>query len=429
MEQPLADTDVAEADLKTWETRFGEWKEDQGAGQLGQHNFDDTSTRTKITHIEGAGYGLIGRVLALAYGSWSKQPAALLVMEFSFRAGKGSLRYKDAEISISFEPRTVSSGKTPNATAPVVSSWYPKNNRISKRQTANAGSGLNHIPTAAWDPTLDSSQPAEQSMWPAEEFWIRGRQWSRKHRQEPHEVIWNVTEIKGSTTGISEEIRLAVIVTHSGSFRAVVGVKATIGFGLPVKNFPWSQDDPLLFDGTTPKGACPSTSDFNAITNQDLLIYLSDSNLSAMNVPQTRDGPSSHQKISSKQSTVATNVDSRSRRVYRVRGIPLLWSQLSFTEILSTSMKVKKDFVRVHSFAENPYRTEKMAVVSFEEIQGGVLIPHNKLEWLLYARLSNKGATAEQTDEELVELLFDTHFLGFSELGLLPTNPSPHITE
>ena len=237
-----------------------------------------------------------------------------------------------------------------------------------------------------------------------------------------------MTETDNSITGISEQVRLAVIVTYSEPFRAVVDVKATIGFGLTVRNFPWSQDDPLLFDGSTPKGTPPPTSDFSAITDQQLLCYLSDPNVS-MSIPQTRSTTISPRNISLGKSAATGDTDSRPRKVYRVRGLPFSWSRCTFIQMLSDSMKIREDSVRVHSFTENPYRAEKMAIISFEESHNELLCPNKKMEWQVKIQLPNNEATAEQSDDKVIQLLFDTHFLGFSELGHLPANPSPYVAE
>ena len=423
MDQPPAGVDFA-GDLGSWGTRDCIWEDDENAGQLGQHNPDDTSTRTKITHIEGLGYGIIGSVLSLAYGTWLGRSAALLVMEFGFRARKKSFRYRNTQISISFGSRTVSVDRTPSVTSPVVCAWYPRNNQTPNRR---ARDDSNHTSSVS-DSIFNSSQSSAQLLWPQEEFWIRGRSWSHRRREEPHEVVWNMTETDNSIMGISEQVRLAAIVTYSGPFRAVVHVKATIGFGLTVRNFPWSQDDPLLFDGSTPKGTPPPTSDFSAITDQELLCYLSDPNLS-MSIPQTRSATTSTRNMALGESAAAGNTDSRPRKVYRIRGLPFSWSRSTFIRLLSDSMNVREDSVRVHSFAGNPYRAEKMAIISFEESHNVLLSLSKKMEWQVQILLSSNEATSEQSDGKSIELLFDTHFLGFSELGNLPPNPLPYVAE
>jgi protein SERAC1 len=428
MDKPPLNVEPSEEASKSWETRYQEFEEDESS-TLGQHNLDDTSTRTKITHIEGLGFGVIGSVLSLAYGCWLNQPAALLVMQFSFRAKERSRRYKNAEISVCFESGAASSGGPPNTVSPVVRSWYPKNNRTTKPLTNRFGGNPSHTPPPASTHTLNSSQSTGQSVWPAEEFWIRGRTWSRKNREEPHVVLWSMTEAESSATGISEQIRLAVIVTFSGHFRAVVDIKATLGFGLKLRNFPWSRDDPILFDGNTPKGKSPPTSDFNAITDQELLDYVSDPNISSLNTSLTPNESTSDQNKRSEQSTAAAKTYPASRRVYRVRGLLPFWSLAISVKILSASIKVREDSVRVHSFAENPYRAEKMAIISLEDSHNGALILNTKMEWLVQAQLSNEEATTEIMDGKPIQLLFDSHFYGFSELGLLSIDSSACIAE
>lgn len=431
MDQLLRGVEIsAEEGLKSWEARDREFEKDESS-TLGQHNLDDSSTRTKITHVEAFGFGFIGSVLSVAYGCWGSQPAALLVMQFSFRAEKRSHRYQSAEISICFESQTNSSVGLPSAGSPIVQSWHPVNNRKTHPLTDPLRGNPSHAPSSATTSTLNPSQPTQQLSWPIQEFWIRGRTWSRKTRQEAHEVLWSVTEAEGSVIGISEPIRLAVIVTYPGPFSAIVDVKATTGFGLKMRNLPWSRDDPLLFDGQTAKGKSPLASDFRAMNDEEVLRYISDPDISSPDASQAPSKSLDNQNKKLKQSTAAAKADSASRKVYRVRGLPIFWTRPFFIGVVSASITVKEDSVRVHSFAENPYRPERMAIVSLDshDSHDGALIPNKKMEWLIQVKLPDEEATPKGPRDKPIQLLFDSHFYGFSELGLLSTYTSARIAE
>jgi hypothetical protein len=129
-----------------------------------------------------------------------------------------------------------------------------------------------------------------------------------------------------------------------------------------------------------------------------------------------------------KQSTAAAKADSASRKVYRVRGLPLFWSRPFFIRVVSASIAVREDSVRVHSYTENPYRSERMAIVSLDS-HDEVLTANTKMEWFIQVKLPNQEAMPKGLQDKPVQLLFDSHFYGFSELGLLSTYTSARIAE
>jgi len=159
-----------------------------------------------------------------------------------------------------------------------------------------------------------------------------------------------------------EPIRLAVIVRYSGLFSAVVDVKATTGFGLKMRNLLWSRDDPLLFNGGTSKGKSSPASDFHAMNDEEILGYISDPDISSPDASQALSKSLDNQNKTLKQSTVAAKANSTSRKVYRVRGFPLFWSRTFFIGVVSASIAVREDSARVHSYTENLYRSERIAI-------------------------------------------------------------------
>jgi len=387
--------------VDSFEPRYREFEEDGGSSHLKpQRNATDGSntTRIKITHLDLFGMGIVGTVCSLSYGTWQLQPAALLVIEFGFRAPEGRRRYKRAEISAIFEPLSAAITSTSSASAaattyPVIRDFWPKNNANST-SSSNAADAAGHCPGST------------QSIWPLQDFSIRGRHWMGQIAQAPNQVIWTIREIDRSEVGIYESIKLAVVVAYHGLFRATVKVSATTGIGLKVRSFPWSRDDPLLFDGRTPKGKQFRVSEFWGLEEKDLVQHMRESS-----------------SASSSDSTLVAAFDDRlvmglpparspakSTSAFRVRGIPSSLTLDSLVQSLVETLEVEAEAICIRCFTTNPYRAEKMAIVSFATLPSRLKEPQPTREWQTPLRLPTSESSA-------ANLLFDTHFLGFSELG------------
>ncbi|OIW32574.1 hypothetical protein CONLIGDRAFT_699412 [Coniochaeta ligniaria NRRL 30616] len=392
MEQPQTQAALEQGSLDSWEPRFCHFDEDGGSGTLGQHNLDDHTTRTKIMHMEFLGLGVVGSVCSVTYGKWHHTSAALLVMQFDFRARDGTLRYKKAEVSISFVPQTASAATGLSQSYPVVRDFRPKNN---KAQT------LGHF------------------TWPADEFSIRGRTWPSKDSQETNEVAWTLNETTGSKSSICEPVKLAVIVTFQGPFKAVVEATATTGLGLKLRNFPWSRDDPLLFDGVTHKGKPLQDSEFNNFSDAAIVEYISLASPSSESLSKVIRGPSSVPNDVAHPTSSEVKNDSKSRAVFRVRGIPASCRRVDLVKGLTTSLRVQTNSLRVHSFTSNPYREgiEMMAVLSFDALPEVLRKKNAKNEWLISVFFPPEESSSEMVANMPTQLLVDTHFLGFSRLG------------
>jgi protein SERAC1 len=412
MDEPVPNYASAEPEagiLDSWEPRFCHFDNPKEDLWLGQHNVDDTSTRTKITHIDFLGLGVIGSVCSVAYGTWRDSPsrpttpAALLVMQFDFKAGSGPLRYKSAEISISFK------GQKPGASHPVIHQLFPTSTKSRSSQPASRKSA-----------SILSSDPF---IWPPDEFVIRGKTWSSKGAQEPDEVIWNINETHGSKFGICEPVKLGLIVTHQGPFQATVEVEATTAFSLiKISNTPWSRDDPLLFDCVTHKGRPLPGTELNGLDSQTLADYIalanpSSSALSAV-VSSLMTAPSS----SPKRESASTS----SGALYRVRGIPASCLRGQFIRSLATALGLETSSIRVHSFMPNPYgsREEMMSVLSFHTTPDFLQTKSSKKEWYLNITLPPQGNESDLNANTNTKLLFDTHFLGFSVVGTTSADPT-----
>ncbi|KAH7227531.1 hypothetical protein BKA60DRAFT_553072 [Fusarium oxysporum] len=405
MDQPNPTYAVAETEEGipiSWEPRWCQFDHLKEELWLGQHNADDTSTRTKITHIDFFGLGVIGSVCSVAYGTWSDSPtsptspAALVVMQFDFRAGSGPLRYKSAEISISFK------GQKPGTSHPVIHQFFPTSNKSRGSQPALRRSA--------------SMLPSDPFIWSPDEFIIRGKTWLSKGVQEPDEVTWNINEIHGSKFGICEPVKLAFIVAHRGPFQATVEVEATTAINLiKISNTPWSRDDPLLFDCITHKGMPPPATNLNELESQALADYIALASPSSSALSTVVSGLVTAPSSSPKQESTSTS----SGAVYRVQGIPATCIRGQFIKGLATALNLDATSIRIHSFMANPYgtRVEMMSILSFHKTPEFLCVKSTKKEWHLDVTLPSQGTESTPAENTTIKLLFDTHFLGFSVVG------------
>ncbi|KAI3583884.1 hypothetical protein IWW34DRAFT_901729 [Fusarium oxysporum f. sp. albedinis] len=391
MDQPNPTYAVAETEEGipiSWEPRWCQFDHLKEELWLGQHNVDDTSTRTKITHIDFFGLGVIGSVCSVAYGTWSDSPtsptspAALVVMQFDFRAGSGPLRYKSAEISISFK------GQKPGTSHPVIHQFFPTSNKSRSSQPALRRSA--------------SMLPSDPFIWSPDEYIIRGKTWLSKGVQEPDEVTWTINEIHG--------------MAHRGPFQATVEVEATTAISLiKISNTPWSQDDPLLFDCITHKGMPLPATNLNELESQALADYIALASPSSSALSTVVSGLVTAPSSSPKQESTSTS----SGAVYRVQGIPATCIRGQFIKGLATALNLDATSIRIHSFMANPYgtRVEMMSVLSFHKTPEFLCVKSTKKEWHLDVTLPSQGTESTPAENTAIKLLFDTHFLGFSVVG------------
>jgi hypothetical protein len=236
-------------------------------------------------------------------------------------------------------------------------------------------------------------------VWPLQDYIVRGQKWFDEEREEENELEWTLIEPDKARSGICQPISLATVVTFSGPFRAIVDVTATTAVKLKVQRFPWSRDDPVLFDGVTSKGASPKKGDFAQLTTLELAGYVS--------------------RAASSHGSIMTT--SSSTTVFRVRGVPSNCTEAALVRSLSMSLGVSKASIHLRCFAASPYRDQKMATVAFSSCPEILAVPQPKKEWPIDVELSCAGKPAD--------LVCDTHFLGFTVLGQKYLDPSEYTIE
>jgi hypothetical protein len=253
-----------------FESRNVELVEDTEATELsGQQNYDN-DIRTKITHQESFGCGVIGSVRGVSYGTWKNDPACLVLFTFNFRSGKSALRIKSAEISVSFHTDSNTAATSPND-EPILRNFSPRKifgiPHAEKRDWKYEISLQCNIPSISLAPTAMTG--GSSSYTKDHRLQIIGQPWSDRKRQEPHQVLWTIREAEKTEYGIPDELNMGIVIGYMSPFQAIVEVSAKLGMGLPVCAPPWSKDAPLLFNTTTMKGEPMRTREFDKLGDED----------------------------------------------------------------------------------------------------------------------------------------------------------------
>ncbi|EMT74712.1 Protein SERAC1 [Fusarium odoratissimum] len=359
------------------ESRYCQFEFDGGSGNLGQRNQNDTDTRTKITHIELFGNGIIGTVVSLAYGTWQGQPAALLVLLFSLRGREnGYLRVRRAQISITFRSRT------PGDSYPVVRLIQPSSKRVPDSGAAGTPNGA---------PDVRASSPF--APWTQGPFAIKASPWSEKSQSELHQVLMELALPRGSPPNICESIPVATVLTFSSPF--VAFVKAEADLPAPIRKlraFPWSKDDPVLFDGITPKGRGVASTDFSRLGDSGLEEFMMD----CLGPLSTRDRvpiSSTAGSYTSTEGRINKPLASKpSRQVYRVHD--------AVARLIRTGCRYPHQSL----FDASPSGRECGSRILWLPAQG--------------SSASKGAADNDPVKEKDVDLHFDTDFHGFTQIGM-----------
>ncbi|KEY71758.1 hypothetical protein S7711_02982 [Stachybotrys chartarum IBT 7711] len=390
--------------LQSYETRGPTLHESDDSVTLGQKNSDNTSTRTKITQVEVGRLGIIGTILSVTYGTWNAEPAACITLRFDFRCKDGQFRFESSEIGVSFTAfpraqvrnRSTARSRMKIMNSPVVVFFYPQDHKLPS-------------PTLSEKSSVGNDASRIQPL-----FSLKGRTWSKTTRDEPHQVFWTMHEHEAAKSGISDEVYLCTVVRHLGSFQATVEARAKLALGITLRNLPWSEDDPLLFDGVTGKGPQLETKEYDSLTVDNWTEWLS---------RFIRIG-SSTSSICSVRGTAGAPQDAKTVRdemAYRIRAIPKSWSERYFLEKLTALFQMghRASDIILLSFAPSafPLRHEQSAVISFSKGAPHVL-SDDKQRWVLEVL---EDPSADEASK--VKLVFDRTFDGFTPLGRIGTYP------
>ncbi|CAH0027341.1 unnamed protein product [Clonostachys rhizophaga] len=231
-------------------------------------------------------------------------------------------------------------------------------------------------------------------------------------QEEPHQVFWEVSIPRGSSADINNNsILLCTIVSFRGSFMATVRLKATTTLKLKLKSFPWSEKDPMLFNGHTCKGKQFSNTKFAELERDQIEEYL------------PRQYPKPDLTVGGTGPTPIPGT------VCRLHGIPISYTPGIISKLLSKILNIPSASIQIKSFARNPYHGEITALVSFttfpmklKRTQSGrwqISVPSTELPRTEDTHASPPSSLSSPS----LDLHFDTNFLGFTNLSPLSGDP------
>lgn len=248
------------------------------SGELGSQRNTGQETRTKVTHQDFSGSGLMATITRLCYGTYNEKKACLIVVQFSFHWSKDDHKFKRVEAEISFRARPQRFGFSSQKTqVPVVRNLCPrkaygKPNTNGKKWFISVEQ-LCDVPTSA-----DGVHRVKDNLGPKKAFEedhrveIVGRRWSDSRRVDFHKACWTVREIGKPSFGIPDKFDLAVLVEYEDDFEADVRVTVDVPLHRKLQGFPWPVDDPILFTSKSKGsviGRSFSNTQFEKLTDDD----------------------------------------------------------------------------------------------------------------------------------------------------------------
>lgn len=249
MEQP---TSNEESPLNQTYSRTTLLELDSHAGELGGSDVNRKSALHKVLNERTYITADLERVI---YGNFNHKPACLIVFDFKFRFEADShLRFKRAEIAVSFKATPNGTRKPVSGDDPVIYNFAPK--RIYGNLT---------MENCSWSygvelPCMVSLSPAQIGVQPylgkTSSFQrghcmeIYGREFKDADHSEENEVIWVIKENSKQKNGIPDGLKFAIILGYTEGFQANIKVTAETGSRLKLFGWPWPKDDPVLFQPT-----------------------------------------------------------------------------------------------------------------------------------------------------------------------------------
>ncbi|KAL2211269.1 hypothetical protein CC79DRAFT_194278 [Sarocladium strictum] len=335
----------------------------------------------------------MGTVLSVTYGTWKGEDAACITFKFDFRCKEGRLRFESSEVSFSFTGPGHDKKSMKDRSGwkdPAVLFFYPQDYGSSTSTT--------------------SQQALVQDTIGYSGVSIRGRTWSKRSRDEPHQVFWTIHEEEGHQSGIPDGVFLCVVVRHSGSFRATVAARAKVAIGITLESAPWSADDPLLFDGVTGKGPQLEAAEYESLDAEhwrEWLRSFSRTNSSTSSIGSVLNASREAMVLRTHPNPLA----------YRIRAIPASWSGQHLLNKLADLFQMRagtRDTLLL-SFAPSafPSRHEQTALVSFPRGPPQIL-KDDKQRWVFEVVDDQPTSTSEICK---VEIVFDLTLEGFTALG------------
>lgn len=263
--------------LASYEPHETAFQKPTGKGELGRKDKHDLksgqpfqSTPSKVTQKEFWDAGVIGMINRVSWGTYHGKAACLVIFCFSIRSGDHALRFRNANVKITFERHPSSAPAEDN---PFVLAFAPRKifgipTTESKNLTYNVELSAT-VPVGPVEVGPTASIGKESTFEKEHRFKIVGNFWATKNGSDWDIVYWDVKENRKAKHGIPDRLNVGVIVSSRGPFQAIVEVTVDTPLKDGLFGFPWSKDSPVPFYPGVPKGPNPQVNDFEEFTEED----------------------------------------------------------------------------------------------------------------------------------------------------------------
>lgn len=274
MEEPNP-SEIIAAILASYEPQETKFQDPEGKRELSRKNrlearplSTSKSTPNKVTHKEFWDAGVIGMINNVSWGKYHEKPACLIAFSFSLKSGDHALRFRNANVKITFERHPSSA---PEQDSPSVRAFAPRKifgipTKETKSLTFDAELSA-QVPVGPVEVGPTSSIGEKLTYEKNHRFEIIGNFWASKNGSDWDIVYWDAKENRKAKHGIPDRLNLGVIVSADGPFQAIVEV--TVDTPLNIFGFSWSEESPVPFYPGVRKGASPRVNDFDKFTEED----------------------------------------------------------------------------------------------------------------------------------------------------------------
>ena len=379
----------------------------KGSSQLQPQKNLNNDIRTKITHIESLGLGILGTVQLVKYGTWAGEPACLVCLHINHRGNASSAAFRNVEVLVSCEP-----WDSKSSNPPVLRNFSPRQSRV-RLDNDHATWGWESL-QRCWMATESHSSPSNIIMTDEAHIAavISGTPWSNKRRTAPHQILWVLNNQSEGKWQVPDQLSFAFVVTYVSAFRATVEVKAKtrIGLPFPLLATPWSRDDPLLFNGRTQVGGLSLVDKFDHFSGTDWA-------KAAPYLPEWTNESEKRDAIKSGQPPLIIHNDLPSNVTYRAQGLPGDCNFKEAQRMIASVLLIKEQDISIKSLAESPYRSEKTATFTTQHPSNNLmnLASEGKDEWQFEMQdIPGVPSQAREGFLRQTRLVIDTHFHGFT---------------
>lgn len=233
-------------------------KVDPGSGELGRKNVDDHTLRKILKTVEFANCTATGTMRGVFYGSYNKQPAALIVFRFVFHSPlQRKWRYTYAKITTTFATKIKDPKYDIDHEGPYTLTMFPYTlfGDVSEEERSwnmEVAASLKASSGIIADGGVEAKSGREGSFTRGNRMQIQGFLVpSSSGHQKENVARWDLAENVIQKTGIPHDFCCGIIVACPGDrFEAAVNFEFSLGLAGSWKfnAWPWDVDDPLIFE-------------------------------------------------------------------------------------------------------------------------------------------------------------------------------------